>query len=413
MFLSGRGRLVQQALLLLMPGLTLSVAARADDWPNWGGPHHDGNSLESGFADVWPKEGLAIEWTHELGVGFSSISVVGNRLLSMGHKDGIETVWCLDSRTGEVLWTHAYPSELIPNLHEGGPCSTPTFDGERVYTVGKEGQLFCLKVTDGKVVWQKELQTELGVKLPEWGFSSSPFILGNQMILEGGRLVSFDKQTGEKLWQTEIHEAGYGSAAAFDYQGKTLLACLDCIGLRLVDSADGTQIAFSDWKSPYQTNATTPIIVGDQIFVSTGYNIGCGLFQLKGDKLISVYANTEMCNHFNNSVLANGYLYGFDGNSHNGRNATLNCVELATGKLAWRQRGAGCGSLLIVENKLIVLAERGDLIMASADSGKFTELSRSPFLDGRCWTVPVLANGRVYGRNADGKLICVVLPVNN
>jgi outer membrane protein assembly factor BamB len=413
MSLPGRHRIFQQVFLLLLPGLFFPVSGRADDWPNWGGPHHDGKSRETGFADAWPKEGLPLEWTHELGVGFSSMSVVGNRLLSMGHKDGMETVWCLNSRTGEVLWTHEYPSELIPNLHEGGPCSTPTVDGDRVYTVGKEGQLFCLNFDDGKVVWQKELQTELGVKLPEWGFSSSPLILGKQMILEGGRLVSFDKFTGEKLWQTEIHEAGYGSAAAFEHQGKTLLAALDCDGLRVVDSADGTETAFAEWKSPYKTNATTPIVVGDQIFVSTGYNIGCGLFQLKDDKLVAAYSNTDMCNHFNNSVLWNGYVYGFDGNSHNGRNATLNCVELATGKLAWKQRGAGCGSVLIADNKLIVLAERGDLIMAAVDSGEFKELGRSLFLEGRCWTVPVLANGRVYGRNADGKLACVSLPRSN
>lgn len=408
---SGCISFVQQGLLILILGISTSLDGRADDWPNWGGPHHDGKSKETGFSDVWPKAGLPIEWTHELGVGFSSMSVVGNRLLSMGHKDGIETVWCLDSLTGKVQWTHEYPSELIPNLHEGGPCPTPTVDGDRVYTVGKEGQLFCLSFDDGKVLWKKELQTELGVKLPEWGFSSSPFILDNQMILEGGRLVSFDKRTGDKLWQTEIHEAGYGSATAFEHHGKTLLAALDCDGLRVVDSAGGAEIAFAEWKSPYKTNATTPIVVGNQIFVSTGYNIGCGLFQLKDDNLTTVYTNTDMCNHFNNSVLWDGYLFGFDGNSHNGRNATLNCLELATGKLTWKQRGAGCGSVLIADGKLIVLAERGDLIMASADSGEFKELGRSTFLEGRCWTVPVLANGRVYGRNADGRLVCVALPV--
>ena len=401
---------IQRTLLPLSLWISILSSAQSDDWPNWSGSNHDGISRETGFADAWPKDGLPIEWTREIGTGFSSMSVAGDRLFAMGHKDGVETVWCLNCRSGEVLWTHEYPGELIPNLHEGGPCSTPTVDGNQVYTVGKEGQLFCLNTADGKVLWEKMLQQELEVKLPEWGFSSSPRILGKQLILEAGRVVAFDKLNGDKLWQTEIHEAGYGSAAVFRHGGKTLIATLDCDGLRIVDSADGTQVAFAEWKSPYRTNATTPIIVGDQIFVSTGYKVGCGLFQLQGESLELVYKNTEMRNHFNNSILLDGWLYGFDGDAHLGRLVTLNCIDFTTGKLAWRQRGLGCGSVLITDGKLLVLTEDGTLVLAKASPDAYVELARSAFLDGRCWTVPVLSDGRVYGRNADGKLVCVTLP---
>ncbi len=420
-------QLVQQALLCLSLSTFILVPLEAHDWPNWNGENHDGISRETGFADAWPKDGLPVKWTREIGAGFSSMAVVGERLLTMGYHsdtdtsdtksgdakagDGVETVWCLNPQTGDVVWKHEYPGILLPNLHEGGPCSTPTVDGDYVYTVGKEGQLFCLNLADGKVVWGKMLQTELGVKLPEWGFSSSARILGNQLILEAGRVVSLNKRTGDKLWQTEIHEAGYGSAAVFEHDGKTLIATLDCDGLRVVDATDGRQIAFSEWKSPYQTNATTPIIVGDQIFVSTGYKVGCGLFRFEGNSLELVYKNKDMRNHFNNSILYNGHLFGFDGDSHLGRLVTLNCIDFATGKLAWQQRGLGCGSLLIADNKLLVLTEGGELVLAKASPESFVELARSPFLEGRCWTVPVLVNGLVYGRNAAGELVCVKLPV--
>ena len=416
-----RSKVAQQTLLSISLSMFILVTGEAHDWPNWNGGHHDGISRETGFADAWPKTGLPVKWTREIGAGFSSMSVVGERMFTMGHRsdtetgdtktgDGIETVWCLNPQTGDVLWKHEYPGKLLPNLHEGGPCSTPTVDGDYVYTLGKEGQLFCLSLADGNVVWEKMLQTELGVKLPEWGFSSSARILGNQLILEAGRVVSFDKRTGDKLWQTDIHEAGYGSAAVFEHDGKTLIATLDCDGLRVVDSTDGRQIAYTEWKSPYQTNATTPIIVGDQIFVSTGYKVGCGLFRLQGDSLELVYKNKDMRNHFNNSILYNEHLYGFDGDAHLGRLVTLNCIDFATGKLTWQQRGLGCGSLLIADNKLLVLTESGELVLAKATSESFVELARSPFLEGRCWTVPVLVNGLVYGRNAAGKLVCVKLP---
>jgi len=403
-------KFIHRTLLTMLLWMTSLCAVQADDWPNWNGSHHDGISRETGFADAWPKDGLPIEWTCEIGTGFSSMSVAGERLFAMGHKDGEETVWCLNRRTGQVLWSHKYPGELIPNLHEGGPCATPTVDGDRVYTVGKEGQLFCLNMADGKVLWEKMLQQDLEVKLPEWGFSGSPRILGNQLILEGGRVVSFDKSDGAKLWQTEIHEAGYGSAAVFEHGGKTLIATLDCDGLRIVDSADGTQVAFAEWKSPYRTNATTPIIVGDQIFVSTGYKIGCGLFRLQSESLELVYKNTEMRNHFNNSILLDGHLYGFDGDAHLGRLVTLACINFTTGKLTWKQRGLGCGSVLIADGKLLVLTEDGTLVLAEAKPDAFVELARSAFLEGRCWTAPILSDGWVYGRNAAGKLVCVTLP---
>jgi outer membrane protein assembly factor BamB len=405
-----RSKLPQRMFLSISLSISVMANVIADDWPNWNGAKHDGISRETGFADAWPSDGLPLKWTREVGTGFSSFSVVGERLLTMGHQDGNEIVWCLNTQTGDVLWKHEYPGELLPHLHEGGPCSTPTVDGDYVYTLGKEGQLFCMNLADGKVVWEKMLQTELSVKLPEWGFSSSARILGNQLVLEAGRVASFDKRTGDKLWQTEIHEAGYGSAAVFEHGGETLLATLDCDGLRILDSADGRQIAYTDWKSPYRTNATTPIVVGDQIYVSTGYKVGCGQFRLQGDSLEPVYKNKDMRNHFNNSILYNENLYGFDGDAHLGRLVTLRCMDFATGKLAWQQRDLGCGSLLIVDNKLLLLTEGGELVLAKASPESYVELARSPFLEGRCWTVPVLASGLVFGRNSEGKLVCVALP---
>ncbi len=135
-----------------------------------------------------------------------------------------------------------------------------------------------------------------------------------------------------------------------------------------------------------------------------------GLFRLQNESLEPVYKNTDMRNHFNNSILLDGSLYGFDGDSHIGRLVTLNCIDFGTGKPAWKQRGLGCGSLLIADGKLLILAEDGTLVLAKASPVAYTELARSPFLEGRCWTVPVLADGRVYGRNAAGKLVCVTLP---
>ncbi len=380
-------------------------------WPNWMGPNRDGISRETDWKSEWPTEGLPVAWSRSIGIGFSSIAIANGRLFSMGHVDGEEIVWCLNAHTGDVIWTHQYPCGLHDNLHEGGPGSTPTIDSGLVYTVGKEGQLYCLNAETGKVIWHVMLQKELEVPLPEWGFSSSPVISGNHVILEAGRVVSFDKQTGKKNWQSNSHEAGYGSAAIFSQDADApLIATLDCEGLRISRVDNGEEIAFQSWRSSFRTNATTPIIKGSQIWISTAYNVGCALFEFDGHSLKEVYSNREMRNHFNNSILLDGYLYGFDGNSNLGRVVQLTCMNFQTGEVAWKQRGLGCGSLMIANSRLLILSEKGSLLLAKASPTAFEELAQSEFLNGRCWTVPVLLENRVYGRNSAGNLFCVELP---
>lgn len=385
-------------------------------WPNWLGPNYDGISHENDWSSDWPEAGLPIAWSRQdIGIGFSSVSIANGQLFTMGHVDGKEYVYCLHHNTGKTIWSYSYDCRLVDNLHEGGPGATPTIDGRFVYTVGREGQLFCFHASNGKIVWGKMMQDDLNVELAEWGFTCSPYILGNQLIVQGGRVVSYEKLTGKKLWETEPHNAGYGSAISFSRQGKTLLATLDCDGLRILNSGDGSQIAFEPWSSPFFTNSTTPIVVDDTIFISTGYQVGCGLFRLSDEKLHDgqleeVYVNREMRNHFNNSILLDGYLYGFDGNSNLGRVVQLTCMKYDTGEVAWKKSGFGCGSLMIADGKLLILSDDGTLVLARATPEQYEELARSPFLEGRCWTIPVLLNGHIYGRNAAGQLTCVKLP---
>jgi outer membrane protein assembly factor BamB len=379
-------------------------------WPNWMGPNHDGISIESGWSKDWPTDGLPVLWKKELGTGFSSFSVVDGFVWSMGHRDGQETVWCLDGSSGEEIWTHSYQAKLNPNLYEGGPGSTPTIHAGMVFTLSVDGRVIGFRSETGKVAWEVDLQKELDVGMHEWGFNSSPYILDNQLLLECGRVVSIDWKTGRKLWQSAKHQAGYGSVRAFPFKGEMLLASLDCEGLRISRAEDGSEVALAAWRSPFRTNSTTPIVSGDHIFVSTGYNVGSVLFRLAADGLKQQYAHRKMRNHFNNSILYDGHLYGFDGNSNLGRVVRLICMDFETGLVKWKQTGLGCGSLTIVDGHLLILSDEGDLVLAKATSDAFTEVSRSPFLKGRCWTAPVLVNGRIYGRNSDGHAVCVRVP---
>ena len=380
------------------------------DWPQWMGPDLTGVSAESGWLSDWSSVEPQQAWTSEIGIGFSSVSIASGRLYTMGNLNGTESVYCFDAATGELIWKHSYPCKLVANLYEGGPGSTPTVDGEFVYAVGKEGQLMCLNKSNGTIVWQKNLQEDLGVPLPEWGFNASVLIDGEDLFVEVGRLVSYQKLSGDKNWQSKLHPSGYGSVRMMQQEQRRLLVSLDCEGLRVNDRDDGTEVVFESWMSPFRTNSTTPIVDGDTSFVSTGYQVGCGLLRLSGDKLDEVYFNRKMRNHFNNSILHDGHLYGFDGNSNLGRVVQLTCMEHATGKVVWSHRGLGCGSLMIADGKLILLSEDGRLVIAEAKPDGFKQLAEKKILEGRCWTVPVLVGGNLYARNARGKLVCITLP---
>lgn len=391
--------------IISLISVATEVSAAENNWPCWMGPDHNGISNESLSVDTWPEEGLQVEWTRDLGIGFSSMSIANGRLYSMGNAKGKETVFCLDAKSGETVWAHSYESALVANLYEGGPGSTPTVDGQFVYTLGKEGQLFCLDAASGEIQWQKDLQLDLDVPMPEWGFNSSARVIGENVFFEAGRVVAYNQLTGEKRWQSPKHAAGYGSVAELVLSDKTYLITLDCDALRVTDPVDGNEVATYPWKSPFGTNSTTPIVQDDSIFVSTGYQAGCGLFRFDGDSLELVYSNRDMRNHFNNCILYDGYLYGFDGNSNLGRVVQLVCMNYATGEVAWEQAGHGCGSVMIVDGKLLILSDEGTIVIANATPKGYEELATSAFLEGRCWTIPVYLDGYFYGRNAAGKLV--------
>jgi outer membrane protein assembly factor BamB len=189
--------------------------------------------------------------------------------------------------------------------------------------------------------------------------------------------------------------------------GKTRLATVKNDGLVILDATDGKTLAFQEWKTRFSTNANTPLVHGSRIFVSTGYNRGCALFEFSGDSLQQIYTSKDMSNHMSNCVLLGDYLYGFDGNTHTGQTRLLKCLEFGTGTERWSQAGLGIGAICASGERLIILSEKGELVIAAATPEKFTPLKRAQVSTGRHWNVPVLAGGFIYVRNAAGNLVAI------
>ncbi|MDB4459008.1 PQQ-binding-like beta-propeller repeat protein [bacterium] len=407
---------MKQNLFSLLFTFTLTtLPLAADDWPNWMGPNHNSISSESVPKNKWFSKG---EWKANVGTGFSSITIAKGKAYTMGHNgrsgsSGKETVWCLDAGSGTTVWTHTYPAPIIDRFYEGGPGASVTIRNDHAYAYSKHGHLICLNAVTGTLVWELDMMKESGLrKIPEWGFACSPTFLNDKtLLIEAGATFAVGSMDGRVKWKSKEYTPAYSSPALFEWNSKKLIAVLKSEGLVVLESVNGKTVASTPWKTSYDTSATTPIIQGNKIFISTGYQRGCALFELKGNQLVKQYENDSMSNHMSNSVLVDGYLYGFKGTAHKGPKTDLVCMNFATGNEAWKlsaRSGLGCGSLIgTKDGTLVIFSERGELVRIDANPFKPKILARVQVLGGRCWTPPVLAHGRIYVRNAKGDVACV------
>jgi len=384
----------------------LASAVSADDWPNYRGPHYDGISEEKGWNSKFPESGPKVLWKASVGIGFSSFSVAEGHVFTTGNEDNADTIYCFDAATGRELWKQSYPSDLGDKFFEGGTSATPTIDGEKVYQLSRWGDVFCYSAVSGKVLWSKNVQKETGAKIPDWGYAGSPLVYKDLLILNvGGAGLALNKNDGKIVWKSNTENAGYSTPFPVTKGGLTMAVFASGKAYQAVDITNGSKIWEFPWPTRYEVNAAAPIMNGDQVLVSAGYNHGSALINVSGSTPTVVWQNKDLRNMFSSSVLIDGNLYGVD-NDFNTR-ASLRCVDLATGAVKWKDEGAGFGSLMAAGKVLIILTAKGELITANASPQKLDVISRAKVLDGRCWSAPVLANGRIYCRNATGDVVCL------
>jgi outer membrane protein assembly factor BamB len=384
----------------LMMFLLCAAPLAAMDWYQYQGPDRDLISPESDWRTDWSENEPQIAWKKEMGFGFASIAIDDGRVYSMGNNNDTDYVWCYDAETGKEIWRHTYACPLHDKQHEGGPCGTPAVDGESVFTISKLGQMFCLNAKTGDVKWQKELTKELGVKPPTWFFAGSVMFEENDIVFDVGVIVRMDKK-GKIVWKTKNYGTAYSTPVAFDLFGKRYIAAFPKYGLVILDAKTGEEFGKYEWDTRYGVNATTPVILDNKAFVSSGYNEGGALLEIsKNGEIKQLWHNRLMRNQLNTSVLWKGHLYGFD-------ERTLRCIDVKTGDEVWNSRGHGKGSLMLAGGQLIVLSENGELLIAPATPEGFTPTGRKQVLQGKCWTVPAFSDNKIYARNAAGDLICL------
>jgi outer membrane protein assembly factor BamB len=394
------------AAFLGVPGASVGVSQEKPrtDWPQYRGPNRDGISAEKGWSVNWDQKGPKVLWKASLGGGYSSFSVVAGKVLTMGNTGGTDTVFCLKADSGQQVWKHSYSAQEDWGGYKG-PHSTPTVDGNSVYVLSNDGQLFCLDLATGKVAWSKRMEKDFGASPPQWGFACSPLVLDKMLILDVGPTIALDKATGDRIWKSPDFSPAYSSPIAFELGKERFIASFNGSGLTIFKADDGKEVGHQRWETRYGVNAATPIVSDGKIFISSGYGTGCALFQAGEGKLKQLWKNKSIANHCNSCVLWRGCVYGFNDNV--GGAGKLVCLDFATGQVKWRQDGLGTGSLMLADGKMIILSEGGELVIAEASPEGFKQLARAQVLGETCWTVPVLSGGRIYCRNHAGNMVCL------
>lgn len=380
------------------------------DWPQWRGPRRDATSAETGLVREWPAGGPQVLWRVEVGEGYSGVTVSGGKLYTMWDEEGDQLLTCSDAATGELLWSTPVGADF-QNGYGNGPRSTPLVDGDAVFATGTSGRLLVANRHSGEPIWEHDLVEELGARLPSYGYSSSPLVVGDKLLVEtagaGAAYSAFDKLTGELLWASRDDHPAYSSPMLATLCGVDQVLFWSAGALHSVEPDTGREL----WSHPWRTDCPAsgdPLGTGtpltrapDKLFLSSGS--GTALLHLaktaEGFQAHTDWESRVLRNDVNSSLLLGKHVYGFDG-------GTLKCIDVETGKTMWAKRGYRKGSLIAADGLLIVLGEGGELALVDADPEAFVERSRAPLLEGRNWTSPTLADGKLYLRNHE-ELVCV------
>jgi outer membrane protein assembly factor BamB len=399
------------ALLVLVTGATTGLFAQSakkdpsvvPDWGQFRGPKRDGVSPETGLLKEWPKGGPMLAWKATgLGAGMSSVSVVGNKVFTMG--DG--QMLALDATSGKILWKTATGDTGEPggNQAGAGPHCTPACDGNLVVGLFHKGTLVCLQAATGKEIWKHKM-AEYGGNVPQWGYSESPLLDGPMLLVSPGgnkgAVVALNKMTGALMWQatqvkdqphyTSLVTAEIGKVPQYLYFSQTGVFGISKTGQLL-------------WKGECEGKTaicSSPVVKDNFVFVSCGYGVGCHGFQITGAggqfKAQQLYADQKIQNHHGGAVVIGDHIYGnFD--------SGIMCVEIKSGKIAWQDRGAGKGSLTAADGMLFCRGEGGTIALAEAspdgykEHGRFDQPEKGKY---PAWPNPVVYNGKMYIREGD------------
>lgn len=404
-----------------------------ESWPQWRGPNRDGVWSETGLRDRFEGAEITPRWRVEISSGYSGPTVADGRVFvtdRLVEPEETERIHCFDWRTGEQLWSIAYPCSYAGIGYTAGPRASVLVEEDRAYSLGGAGHLHCVATDSGEILWKRDLREEYDIRMPNWGIAASPLIEGDLVILQiGGAgdacMVALDKHTGQSRWQSLPDDATYSAPVVIDQGGRRVLVCWT--GNRVAGLAPESGELL--WEFPFKAEQwpiaiATPVIAGDRMLFSEAHQ-GSLLLRavddpLSVEKLWHRRSEDGPALHslISTPLIIDGYIYGADGEG------ILRCLDLETGQQVWQDDSAvetqQWATIHLVRNadRVWMFNEQGELIIAKLSPEGFEEISRSRLIDptteqlrrrdGVTWAHPAFAYRHVFARN-DKELVCADL----
>jgi outer membrane protein assembly factor BamB len=391
-----------------------TTADQPDDWPGFRGRERDGRRPGVQINALWLQYPPRQVWRRRVGPGWGSFTVIGNRIFTQEQRGEQEAVVCYQADTGNEIWVHEDKERFYEAVGGPGPRGTPTFHEGKLYTLGATGRLNCLNAATGKPLWTRDIVADSAAKTQTWGFTASPVVVqGIVTVYAGGpkgkSVLGYNTASGDLAWAAGEGENGYSSTHRAVLLGVEQILMGTEAGLMSFGPVTGKVL----WKhSPAKTEGerprtggapiTQPAVLGDtDVLYGTA---GEGTLRLRvsreGEKWSTkeVWHSRAIKPYFNDMVLHQGYIYGFDG----ANSILFTCVDLADGKTKWRERGYGGGQVLLLpdQNLLIILTETNDVALVEASPERRKELCKVQLLKGvKSWSHPVVAHGKLFIRN--------------
>ena len=397
----------------LLAELSFSLGiVSASDWPQILGPNRNG-AVEEVLHQTWGKNGPAVLWKSEVGNGFAGVAVVDDRAIAFVREEDAEIVRCYSVTTGKVIWESGSPCSYQGGVSgDKGPRCVPLISDDRVFTFGVEGTLRCLSLSDGKELWNRNTTKDFKPLEGYFGVGSTPVLYKDRLIVNvGGRdkasVVAFDVADGKTLWNTFTDAASYSSPVIVTVDKTDLAVVVTRLHVVGIDPISGElKFTFLFGARGPTVNGATPVVIGNQIFLSASYNIGSLLIETNPSGAREVWRNENLlATQYATPVpMAEGssILFAIDGRQDAGsQSSSLKCIDVSSQKVLWEESGFDYGSLIRVKNDLLILTCGGELIRAAASKEKYQELSRSLVLKPTSsgYRLPALSNGRLFIRD--------------
>ncbi len=376
-----------------------------DDFPGFRNRNRDGVVTGPALRRDWGARPPGLLWKHPCGTGFAGFAVASGQAVTIEQRGPDEAVVCYDAANGNELWSHSYPARFYDARGGEGPMATPTIDGGLVFSLGGTGRLVCLDFATGELKWGKDL-LKPGENLT-WGMSGSPLVYDDFVVVnpgcqngrsQGTALIAFDRKTGKEAWSGGVTPAGYSSPMLATLGERRQVVIFDGVEVAGYDYAGKEKLWSYPWKTQMGINVAQPLVLPEnRLFVTSGYGVGCGVIGLSpvehGWEATEQGHAKTMQGKFSSPVEYKGLVYGLS-------EGVLTCVDPKGLSKVWAGARYGHGQLLRCEDLLVVLSERGELVLVEAAGASTRELGRVPALAGdKTWNPPCIAGGKAYVRN--------------